>query len=47
MRARAGLNDPVKVDPMVGAELAGYRIQSLLGRGEMSVVYLAEQVRVR
>jgi serine/threonine-protein kinase len=29
---------------MVGAELAGYRIESVLGRGGMSVVYLAEQV---
>jgi predicted Ser/Thr protein kinase len=46
MPARTGLNDLVKVDPMIGAELAGYRIESLLGRGGMSVVYLAEQVRL-
>jgi serine/threonine protein kinase/streptogramin lyase len=44
MRPRRGLNDLVKIDPMVGAELAGYRIESVLGRGGMSVVYLAEQV---
>ncbi len=30
-------------DPRIGTELAGYRIESLLGRGGMSVVYLAEQ----
>src|SRR5438876_10004721 len=29
-------------DPRIGSELAGYRIEGLLGRGGMSVVYLAE-----
>ncbi|MGA8804056.1 MAG: serine/threonine protein kinase, partial [Solirubrobacterales bacterium] len=32
-------------DPRVGTELAGYRIESLLGWGGMSVVYLAEDLR--
>jgi serine/threonine protein kinase len=32
--------------PMVGAELAGYRLQGVLGRGGMSVVYEAENPRL-
>jgi serine/threonine-protein kinase len=37
----------VGVDPRVGTEFAGYRIERLLGRGGMSVVYRAEHLRLR
>jgi DNA-binding beta-propeller fold protein YncE len=33
-------------DPRIGTEVAGYRIESLIGRGGMSVVYLAEHLRL-
>jgi WD40 repeat protein/tRNA A-37 threonylcarbamoyl transferase component Bud32 len=37
----------VSDDARVGTELAGYRIESLLGWGGMSVVYLAEDLRLK
>jgi WD40 repeat protein/tRNA A-37 threonylcarbamoyl transferase component Bud32 len=37
----------VSDDRQVGTELAGYRIESLLGSGGMSVVYLAEDLRLK
>ena len=37
----------VSDDPRVGTKLAGYRIESLLGFGGTSVVYLAEDLRLK
>jgi YVTN family beta-propeller protein len=34
-------------DPRIGTELLGHRIERVLGRGGMSVVYLAEDLRLR
>jgi tRNA A-37 threonylcarbamoyl transferase component Bud32 len=37
----------VSSDPRVGAQIGDYRVEKLLGRGGMSVVYLAEHVRLK
>jgi tRNA A-37 threonylcarbamoyl transferase component Bud32 len=35
------------VDPRIGQDFAGYRIEALIGEGGMGAVYLAEQVRLK
>ena len=34
------------MDPHIGSEIAGYRLEALLGRGRNAIVYLAEDVRL-
>ena len=39
-------NPAMQADPRVGTELAGHRIEAVLGRGSMAIVYLARHLRL-
>ena len=39
-------NHAMQADPRVGTELAGHRIEAVIGRGAMAVVYLARHLRL-
>jgi Protein kinase domain len=45
-RARGWNTRPVRADPRIGTELAGHRIERIIGQSRSSIVYLAEHIRL-
>lgn len=45
-RVRRSLESAMSFQTRIGTEVGGYRLLSVIGRGGMSVIYLAEQVRL-